>query len=438
MHGATTGGDDGPTSASIRKRQAVRLLPLPFLAPPVPARRARSPAARSRRCPACRCRSPTPRGGDPPRRRRRTPGRWLRSNHAGPAGSRSYDVYLPAGHRRTTRAPLLMLLHGCNQSAEQFVAATRFTALADRHGFVIAAPHQTRGHQPGGCWRWYEGAHQDRGRRRTRRPGRDRRGDAGRTVPLADRPVAGLRGRDLRRGSDGARSSPRPIPTCSPRSACTRPRRTDRPAPAGNALGAMRGRGAVTAPPPGSRDGAADRRPGDGGPGGARAQRQTRRRPVAGVRPGALDRAAGPAADHPVPHRRSGVPPTVAGYTVTRWYSARGRKRLEYWEIEGLGHAWSGGLDGRVLQRPPRPPGEYGDVGSSSPRTASDAARAVACRGVAGSAHGPGPGGSSRPGVDLAVAAGRLQLDRRSTVVVGRRRPTRTTSSPTSTSPVNA
>ena len=31
-------------------------------------------------------------------------------------------------------------------------------------------------------------------------------------------------------------------------------------------------------------------------------------------------------------------------YTVTRWYSARGRKQLEYWQVEGLGHAWSGGL----------------------------------------------------------------------------------------------
>jgi poly(3-hydroxybutyrate) depolymerase len=31
-------------------------------------------------------------------------------------------------------------------------------------------------------------------------------------------------------------------------------------------------------------------------------------------------------------------------YTLTRWYSARGRKQLEYWQIEELGHAWSGGL----------------------------------------------------------------------------------------------
>jgi poly(3-hydroxybutyrate) depolymerase len=31
-------------------------------------------------------------------------------------------------------------------------------------------------------------------------------------------------------------------------------------------------------------------------------------------------------------------------YTVTRWYSASGRKRLEHWEVGGLGHAWSGGV----------------------------------------------------------------------------------------------
>src|SRR3954469_8819765 len=93
----------------------------------------------------------------------RTAGRWSRSTYTGPAGSRSYDVYLPAGHRRTTRLPLVLLLHGCDQSSEQFVAATRFTALADRHGVVIDAPRQTRGHQPGGCWRWYEAGHQARG-----------------------------------------------------------------------------------------------------------------------------------------------------------------------------------------------------------------------------------------------------------------------------------
>src|SRR4051812_11147992 len=118
-----------------------------------PARRAsaRKPAAVS----SASGRTPAPRG--------RTPGRWLRATHTGPAGARSYDVYLPAGHRRTARVPLLVLLHGCNQTAEQFVAATRFTALADRHGFLLVTPKQSRVHSPAGCWRWFDSGHQQRG-----------------------------------------------------------------------------------------------------------------------------------------------------------------------------------------------------------------------------------------------------------------------------------
>ena len=36
----------------------------------------------------------------------------------------------------------------------------------------------------------------------------------------------------------------------------------------------------------------------------------------------------------------------------TRWYTARGRRVLEYWRIDGLGHAWSGGrLRGAYIDR---------------------------------------------------------------------------------------
>jgi poly(3-hydroxybutyrate) depolymerase len=36
-----------------------------------------------------------------------------------------------------------MLLHGCDQHAEEFVDGTRFTTVADRHGIVLVAPEQT-------------------------------------------------------------------------------------------------------------------------------------------------------------------------------------------------------------------------------------------------------------------------------------------------------
>lgn len=56
-----------------------------------------------------------------------------------------------------------MLLHGCDQDAEGFVDATRFTTVADRHGIVLVAPEQTLRHHLNRCWRWYEARNQQRG-----------------------------------------------------------------------------------------------------------------------------------------------------------------------------------------------------------------------------------------------------------------------------------
>jgi poly(hydroxyalkanoate) depolymerase family esterase len=274
--------------------------------------------------------------------RRRTSGRWLRSSHSGPAGSRSYDVYLPAGHRRTTRVPLVVLLHGCGQTSEQFVAATRFAALADRHGFVIAAPRQTRGHQPGGCWRWYESAHQARG-------GGEPAILAGITAELLAEPsrwridpsqvyAAGISAGGAMALILGA-SYPDVFAAVGVHSAPAY-RSASR---GGNALGAMRGRGVMTAPPPGARmaplivfQGTADA--------------------VVYGRSGVLvtdqwlaydaARSTGPRDPHRITRSRATEKRGADGRrsTVTRWYSARGRKQLEHWQVEGLGHAWSGGL----------------------------------------------------------------------------------------------
>ena len=52
-----------------------------------------------------------------------------------------------------------------------------------------------------------------------------------------------------------------------------------------------------------------------------------------------------PAGADPVGRSRSesGRTPDGRRYQVLRWYTARGRKVLEYWLVDGLGHAWSGG-----------------------------------------------------------------------------------------------
>src|SRR4051812_14824959 len=105
--------------------------------------------------PSSRLRRPRVRTRTAPKRRT---GRWL----AGSVHGWSYHVYVPPGLGRT-RAPLLVALHGCQQTAAEFAAATRFNALADRHRFVVVYPEQSRWSHRQRCWRWYEPAHQRRG-----------------------------------------------------------------------------------------------------------------------------------------------------------------------------------------------------------------------------------------------------------------------------------
>jgi poly(3-hydroxybutyrate) depolymerase len=40
---------------------------------------------------------------------------------------------------------------------------------------------------------------------------------------------------------------------------------------------------------------------------------------------------------------------------VLRWYTARGRKVLEYWSVDRLGHAWSGGRKNGSFSDPAGP-----------------------------------------------------------------------------------
>jgi poly(3-hydroxybutyrate) depolymerase len=42
-------------------------------------------------------------------------------------------------------------------------------------------------------------------------------------------------------------------------------------------------------------------------------------------------------------------------YAITSWYTARGRKMLEYWQVDGLRHAWSGGTAGGSFSDPHGP-----------------------------------------------------------------------------------
>ncbi|WP_321947382.1 PHB depolymerase family esterase [Paraburkholderia sp. J10-1] len=88
-----------------------------------------------------------------------TGGRWLRSWHSAPprAGHLinhlAYALYLPAGVARAM--PLVVMLHGCKQTAESFAAGTRVCRLADRSGFAVLLPEQAKTAHAQRCWHWH-------------------------------------------------------------------------------------------------------------------------------------------------------------------------------------------------------------------------------------------------------------------------------------------
>ena len=52
-------------------------------------------------------------------------------------------------------APLVVLLHGCSQTAEAFAIGSGWIELADRTGFAVLAPQQVSANNPNRCFNWF-------------------------------------------------------------------------------------------------------------------------------------------------------------------------------------------------------------------------------------------------------------------------------------------
>ena len=79
------------------------------------------------------------------------------------AGSRAYDLFVPAGSGRGSR-PLVVMLHGCSQTARDFAIGTRMDRLAEEQGVIVAYPDQPRSANLVKSWNWFRDGDQQRGR----------------------------------------------------------------------------------------------------------------------------------------------------------------------------------------------------------------------------------------------------------------------------------
>lgn len=84
---------------------------------------------------------------------------FLLRRHDSPMGSRKYRLFVPS-----TKQPrgLVVMLHGCKQTAEEFALGTDMNAVAERHGLLVAYPEQPSTENPMSCWNWFRPQDQSR------------------------------------------------------------------------------------------------------------------------------------------------------------------------------------------------------------------------------------------------------------------------------------
>ncbi|MGV2895460.1 alpha/beta hydrolase family esterase [Achromobacter sp. AGC78] len=240
------------------------------------------------------------------------------------AGQRAYKLYVPPGVNGQAR-PLVVMLHGCTQDADDFAAGTAMNDAARKQGFYVLYPVQPRETNPQKCWNWFKHNHQQAGK--------------GEPSILADmtRHVIAEYGIDTRRvyvaglSAGGAMAAiladtyPQLYAAAGVHSGLAAGAAKDLP----SALSAMKGIGV--------RPGAASSTPvptivfhGD------------RDNTVHPANAGAVVAAsAGP--DARVQSQRVAGANQGRDSTKRVYTNAQGKVVAEYWEVHGAGHAWAGG-----------------------------------------------------------------------------------------------
>jgi poly(hydroxyalkanoate) depolymerase family esterase len=253
--------------------------------------------------------------------------KFIESAYSNPAGSRAYKLFVPSGYQGQP-LPLVVMLHGCTQSPDDFAAGTRMNFIAEEQRCFVVYPAQRSDANQLKCWNWFRTADQRRGQGEpsliagiTRQVMRDYSVDAKRVY------IGGLSAGAAAAAIMGATYSDL-YAAVGVHSGLACGAATDMP----SAFAAMRqgggaGRTAISSGGPpvpaiifhGDRDTTVHPNNGD----------QVR------------EQAIGTTSTQK--RVRRGHIPGGHAYTRTIHTDAGGREILEQWHIHGAGHAWSGG-----------------------------------------------------------------------------------------------
>ena len=252
--------------------------------------------------------------------------KFMEGTYSNKAGSRTYKLFVPSGYHQAQSLPLVVMLHGCTQSPDDFAAGTRMNFIAEEQNCLVVYPAQRGDANPSKCWNWFCTADQQRGAGEpsliagiTRQVMQDYSVDPKRVF------VAGLSAGGAAAAIMGATYSDL-YAAVGIHSGLAYGAATDMP----SAFAAMR------------QGGSAGRQTVAGGPMVPtiifHGDRDSTVHPDNGTQ--AVEQAIGATRTQKKVHR--GQIPGGHGYTRTTHADGE-REILEHWNIHGAGHAWSGG-----------------------------------------------------------------------------------------------